>query len=1161
MNATKLASVIWVLAWAVGCGGGSSDEGFPGGGDTQDAAGDTGSDAGDASDAKTDATDAKSDGADAGDGGDASDAHEGGDGGGATADIATTAIDFGSSDCGGTAPAAQTLAVHNTGTAPLTFSATLDASTYFDLSGATGTVAAGATEQITITPKAITTSDTAGATHTSTITIATNDGAHASVSVDAKITPQGGTLTLVPATASFGVVPIGTTAPAIPLTLTNTGNQAVSVLIGAPADGQFGVSWGSAPADVALAPGDSVTGLSASFAPIAAGLLTDSAPLTVTGALCNTDINAIALSGEGTTGALGISPSEVSFGLVDCSAQAAPQTVTLSNSGTSPFHFTVALGAGAVSPYTIAPESGTVDAGGNATLTLTPSAIPATSAVTDDLYADALVVTTDIFGDTQHLVAIHETAHGIILGASPGSVDFGDVPTQSTSTSDLTLTNNGNATATVTVTGPGAPFDATGGGSLSAGGSTVVTAAFAPTAIGAQSGALTLGVAAGEALCAPLPSVGIGGRGTGGGVGLSTTSISFGEVPCGTQAAPQTVTVTNTGTSAFTYTATLGKGAGATYSLQAPTGSLQPGESSAITVVPWFIGSVSSTAADLYADTLSITTDLPSDSPHTVQLHETARGAIIQLNPASVDFGNVPVGASSASDFTLTNVGNSPATVYLGPNGDPTFKLSGYGPYSLTTGDVATTTVTFKPTAAASSTGGVAFGVSGIDYLCAPLPALALNGAGTQGALAVSPPTVDFGQVDCGGQAQPKTFTLQNVGGAPLSFTLANSTANFVVTPTTGTLASGASTDITVTPGPIPAQSDVTPNLYGDVIVVKTDVAGDVDHPVPVVETAHGAILSLPTTSIDFGGVGTGLSSGYQVTVTNTGNADATVSYATTNPVFSVGPQGQVISGGTSGYPVALFSPTQQVGYLDVASLSVSSDTVLCRPIPADIALKGSGTAGSVKVTATDLNFGLVDCGTVSAPQTTVLQNQTGAPITFSTALGRGATSPYVVTPASGTLAAGASQFLTVTPKPIPQTASTTGDAFADLLTITTNAPGDAAHNVNLHESAHGAVLGFTVASVNFGYVFLGNTATRNFSVTNTGNASAGFTLTVGGPNAGDFGVAPKTNTAAAAGSAAETASFTGPANPFATVHGTISLSTNAVLCAPLPTAIALSGT
>ena len=112
----------------------------------------------------------------------------------------------------------------------------------------------------------------------------------------------------------------------------------------------------------------------------------------------------------------------------------------------------------------------------------------------------------------------------------------------------------------------------------------------------------------------------------------STTSISFGEVPCGTQAAPQTVTVTNTGTSAFTYTATLGKGAGATYSLQAPTGSLQPGESSAITVVPWFIGSVSSTAADLYADTLSITTDLPSDSPHTVQLHETARGAIIQLN-------------------------------------------------------------------------------------------------------------------------------------------------------------------------------------------------------------------------------------------------------------------------------------------------------------------------------------------------------------------------------------------------------------------------------------------------------------------------------------------------------------------------------------------------
>ena len=56
-----------------------------------------------------------------------------------------------------------------------------------------------------------------------------------------------------------------------------------------------------------------------------------------------------------------------------------------------------------------------------------------------------------------------------------------------------------------------------------------------------------------------------------------------------------------------------------------------------LTLTPKQIPASSSTAADAFADTLTITTNISGDTPHNVQLHETAQG---DLAPRTRQTGN-----------------------------------------------------------------------------------------------------------------------------------------------------------------------------------------------------------------------------------------------------------------------------------------------------------------------------------------------------------------------------------------------------------------------------------------------------------------------------------------------------------------------------------------
>ncbi|MEZ4367591.1 MAG: hypothetical protein R2939_15135 [Kofleriaceae bacterium] len=221
------------------------------------------------------------------------------------------------------------------------------------------------------------------------------------------------------------------------------------------------------------------------------------------------------LLGFGAAGACGgtdddlpsVDVEALDFGLTDCGQTGAPRSFLVSNTDSSAFTFTATLAGGTDSPYTVSPAAATVLAGSQVLVTVTPRAIPAVSATTDNLYGDTLTVTTDRDGDAPHEIALTQTAHGAILSLSTETLDFPPFTIGITApTLALTITNAGNAATDIEASFATQLFDlASTSSTVDAGGSLATTVTARPSVIGEDtSDALTL-TATGP-LCAPLPS-------------------------------------------------------------------------------------------------------------------------------------------------------------------------------------------------------------------------------------------------------------------------------------------------------------------------------------------------------------------------------------------------------------------------------------------------------------------------------------------------------------------------------------------------------------------------------------------------------------------------------------------------------------------------------
>jgi hypothetical protein len=651
------------------------------------------------------------------------------DAGPAHVSLSTSELDFGLVPCGAAAPSAKVLTITNSGGAPLTWTAALAPTPDFSITSASaGTVAPGAFATLTVASTAVSALSAAKDTAQGVLTIKTNDTASASVAVPIKRTAAGGTLSVIPLTASFGDTPVSVAAQNVNVALKNTGNQAVTVGFGPilPAGGGFTVAWTGAPAAVTIPAGGTMPALVAGFKPLSKASFAGTSAINVSGALCGTNPAELTFTGNGTDSAALVQPGSLDFGLVDCGTTALPKKIKILNSSATDFTWSAALTANV--NFTLSPTNGTAPANSFSELTVTPNAIPSTSPVSPNYYGDTVTITTLAPGDDPHTVDLLMTAHGAILDQSTGAVDFGSVLVSAPATSTFTVSNSGNAPATVSYATTPAVFSVSPQAQvLGTGSNYVATARFAPTAEQVYAGTAKMTVEPGTVLCQPLKTaITLTGQGALG-AQVTPSTLDFGLVSCGSTGTAKKVTLSNTSPSTFAWTASI---ATAYYAITPTSGNLATGASVVITVTPKAIPGTSLTTPDFYADTLTVAVPALAQS-FVSSLHMTAEGAILAFNPTpTLDFGNQRKDTSKTKSYSVVNTGNLAAAVTLTKSGSQ-YSINP-SPTNTTVNAASSTTLnaSFNPTATGTQTGTIA--ITTAVKRCAPLPAaLKLTGNGT----------------------------------------------------------------------------------------------------------------------------------------------------------------------------------------------------------------------------------------------------------------------------------------------------------------------------------------------------------------------------------------------------------------------------------------------
>jgi hypothetical protein len=545
-----------------------------------------------------------------------------------------------------------------------------------------------------------------------------------------------------------------------------------------------------------------------------------------------------------------------------------------------------------------------------------------------------------------------------------------------------------------------------------------------------------------------------------------------------------------------------------------------------------------------------------------VTLREEPTGAVLAFDSSSFGSFASPIvllGPPATQTFNVMNTGNWPPSggvavslgVVAGPGADAGVPADGgaAGPQSFT---VLTSTLSvpvggaaaerndslrFSPVAAGANVATLTLAVDPSTPLCAPLPSAALLGTGIGAGASVVPSVLTF-IAPCNGASPPsQAFTVTNSGVQDMNWQLGAVTgagaARYTVSasPAPGLLLPGQSSTVTVVAqsflampvGGAPISPD--PTALAAQVLVTTDVPFDSGHLVTLAEVPSGDQLALSASSLAFGQFPVGQTTlGQTFTVTNTanaGSADAHYSLSVQGAgaaAYTLTPSalGADLGAGATSAPESItFAPTSGIPYPATVTLT-TTDAVLCAPLPSPIVLTGTGTSGHVSVSPGTLVFGdgpsgLVDCGSTAPAQSVTVSNDV-APLggnqafnVTSIALGKqGTGAPFSYTTTAATpppfgLPVGNSFAITITPNQMPAVA-TPGDttSFSDVLTITTDSPGDMPHTIPLTMQPRGAVIVQPPLPTtwSFGTIGVGSIGKFTTSFQNTGNAGVTVALT-----------------------------------------------------------------
>jgi Abnormal spindle-like microcephaly-assoc'd, ASPM-SPD-2-Hydin/Galactose oxidase, central domain/NHL repeat len=473
---------------------------------------------------------------------------------------------------------------------------------------------------------------------------------------------------LSPTTLTFASQSIGTTSAAQTVTLTNTGNAALTIssISTAGADTADFAETNTCPASLAA---NANCTISVTFKPAATGTRTANVSVAdnATGSPQSVPLTGTGASSAGP--AVTLAPPNLTFASQNLGTSSAPQSVTLTNSGSAALTITgisiAGTNTGDYSETNTCPASLAANANCTISVTFKPTATGARTA--------NVSVADNATGSPQSVpltgTGASNTAPAVTF--APTNLTFASQNVGSSSApQSVTLTNSGNAALTITgvsVSGANAgDFSQTNTcpASLAANANCTISVTFKPTAAGARAASVSVADnATGSPQAVALTGIGATTTPT---LTVNPTSLTFSSQTVGTPSAPLSVTVANTGTSPVQFTGFAIAGANSgDYVLGSgtcnSTGTLAAGTNCTIAVI------FTPAAAGARTAALSIA-DNATESPQAVTLTGTgvASEVIVTVPPGGSTTATSVPGGTAYFGLVLTSAPGVTGTVTLG---------------------------------------------------------------------------------------------------------------------------------------------------------------------------------------------------------------------------------------------------------------------------------------------------------------------------------------------------------------------------------------------------------------------------------------------------------------------------------------------------------------
>ncbi len=398
------------------------------------------------------------------------------------------------------------------------------------------------------------------------------------------------------------------------------------------------------------------------------------------------------------------------------------------------------------------------------------------------------------------------------------------------------------------------------------------------------------------------------------------------------------------------------------------------------------------TSPGLREGTITFETDSPQEKTVVVVVKGRGVEPAIVASPATVDFGRVLVGRTVSATVALTNRSDRPVTLLRAMTAGTMEVTSSLARVELAPGASVDLPVSYAPTDVGPDTATITI----LDN-SPRAEALAVNvrGEGVDTDIVVEPLSLSFSSLYVG-ETRTQPFFIRNIGDVDHDITeLVFVSSNTTMTPqfsltTTATapytILAGASMQVDVTYAP---QND-TPHM--DQVRVQATGA-----PQPIQVTINGNADIAPTprvdvspTSLAFGAVEVAQTRRLNLTVSNLGTADLTLSQDVT--IEPMGTPYSVVNAPTSGTtlrPMDLstfqveFAPTQ-VGIAPAAEVVVRSNDPTTPTVRVPITGEGTMQAlPAIFVNPNPIAFGGVPRGT-QASRSVLVRNDGTAPLVLN---------------------------------------------------------------------------------------------------------------------------------------------------------------------------------